>query len=99
MINTEMTEEANIKQLESMKTSIDMMSKMNHVEILKILKDNNVKLNENKSGIFINLSFLSIDVVDKIMDFIDFIQQREKLIEIVEKQKIELSITIKDIPQ
>lgn len=94
-----MTDETNIKQLETMKSSIDMMSKMNHVEILKILKDNNVKLNENKSGVFINLSFLHVDVVNKIKDFIDFIQQREKLIEVVEKQKIELSITIKDIPQ
>jgi hypothetical protein len=85
----------NIQKLETLKASIDVMSKMNHVEVLKILKDNDVKINENKSGVFINLSFLHKDVIDKLDDFIIFIEQREKLIEVVEQQKIELSSTIK----
>lgn len=96
MIDEKTADDINVHQLEAMKSSIDSMSKGSHVEILKILKENNVKINENKSGVFINLSFLNTDVINKIKDFIEFIKQRENLIEVVERQKIELSITIND---
>lgn len=99
MIDPKTTDDISTKKLELMKSSIDTMSKTNHVKILKILKDNNVKINENKSGVFINLSFLHNDVVKQINDFVNFIEQRENLIEVVERQKIELSSTINEMPQ
>ena len=43
--------------LDNVKEKIESMNKENQIEILKLLKKNiNVKLNENKSGTFVNLS-------------------------------------------
>lgn len=89
--------EINVQELETLKTSIDSMSRANHVEILKILKDNNVKINENKNGVYINMSFLHNDVIDKISVFVNYIVEQEKSLEIVERQKIELSSIIERI--
>lgn len=84
-------DESRIVRLEKMKNAIDVMTNLNHIEILKILKDNNAKINENKSGVYINMSFLHNDVVDKIDEFIKFIVEQEKSLEIDERHKIELS--------
>ena len=52
--------EKNINVLETMKTRIEQMNKLQHIEVLKILQNNpNIKLNENKSGVYVNLSFLT----------------------------------------
>ena len=60
-----------IMDLEIMKNKIEKMSKKHHIEILKILKMNaNVKLNENKSGVFVNLSFLPHDTIDEIQNYL-----------------------------
>jgi hypothetical protein len=48
-----------IPEIESLKNSVESLSKMHHIEILKIIKKNkSVKINENKSGVYINLTFL-----------------------------------------
>ena len=50
---------SNSDKLEKMKGQIEKMSVQQQLEILKILHEHNdVKLNENKSGVYINLSFL-----------------------------------------
>ena len=87
----------NVQELETLKSSIDTMNRVNHVEILKILKENNVKISENKSGVYINMSFLEKEVIEKISVFVNYIEEQEKTLEIVERQKIELSSTIERI--
>ncbi len=89
--------EINVQELETLKSSIDTMNRANHVEILKILKENNVKISENKSGVYINMSFLEKEVIEKISAFVNYIEEQEKTLEIVERQKIELSSTIERI--
>lgn len=91
------TPQSNVQELETLKTSIDTMNRANHVEILKILKENDVKINENKSGVYINMSFLEKGVIEKISTFVNYIEEQEKSLEIVERQKIELSNTIERI--
>ena len=76
--------------LEKIKTKIESMGKQHHIEILKILKThNNVRLNENKSGIFINLSFLQKDVIEEIVKYIDYISSQEDSIRFLENQQDE----------
>ena len=87
----------NVQQLEMLKSSIDTLNRENHVEILKILKENDVKINENKSGVYINMSFLEKGVIEKISTFVKYIEEQEKSLEIVERQKIELSSSIERI--
>jgi hypothetical protein len=91
------TPQLNIQELETLKSSIDTMNRANHVEILKILKENDVKINENKSGVYINMSFLEKGVIEKISTFVKYIEEQEKSLEIVERQKIELSSSIERI--
>ena len=79
-----------IFNLEKIKTKIESMGKNHHIEILKILKKyNNVRLNENKSGVFINLSFLQKNVIDEIIKYIDFIGVQEDSIRYLENQRDE----------
>ena len=66
------------------------MTKAHHVEILKILKKNtNVKLNENKSGIFINLSFIPAETMQEIKDYLNYINIQEDVLLMTEIQKEE----------
>jgi hypothetical protein len=75
-------------RLEIIKTKIERMGKKHHVEVLKILKGNSqIKINENKSGVFINLSYLPVDTVLKLEEYIESIQEQEKTLETVETQK------------
>jgi hypothetical protein len=74
--------------LEQMKAKIEGMSKTHHIEILKILKKNSgIKLNENKSGVFINLSFLPNSVLDEIKEYLNYIQDQEVSLSELEVQK------------
>lgn len=66
------------------------MSKTHHIEILKILKRfPNVKLNENKSGVFINLMFLPEETVEEMNKYLQYIDAQESTIMTVESQKEE----------
>jgi hypothetical protein len=76
--------------LEDIKSRIEMMSKNHHIEILKILKKNPAnKLNENKSGVYINLSFLPEDSINEIMEYLGYINDQESALRSMETQKQE----------
>ena len=63
------------------------------VEVLKILNgDDKVILNENKSGIYVNLSFLPEEVVDKIDNFVKYVQDQEKSLNVIEDKKENVKI-------
>ncbi len=76
--------------LEILKTRIEKMDKSHHIEILKILKQNNsITLNENKSGVYVNLSFLPEDTVQTIQKYISYIDAQEASIGALETQQTE----------
>jgi hypothetical protein len=84
----------NILALETIKTKIEAMNKTHHIEVLKILKKNNLsKLNENKSGIFVNLSFLSAETIDELQQYIHYIEDQETSLLCMETQKEEYKNT------
>lgn len=84
---TELFESHNVVELEKIKTTIEKMDKIHHIEILKILKNaSSIKLNENKNGVFINLSFLSKSVIDEIQKYIDYVYAQENSIRNLESQ-------------
>jgi hypothetical protein len=67
------------------------MQKNYHVEIARILiKDYQISYDENKNGIFINLSHLSQEVIEKMIKFMEYVDLQEKQLEIDEKEKHEL---------
>ena len=77
-----------MNDLEKLKNTIESMSKMHHIEIIKILKKNqNVKLNENKNGVYINLSFLPDEIINEISDYVNYINDQENSLQTMEIQK------------
>jgi ACT domain-containing protein len=90
------TSEITIKeeQLENIKNTIERMNKTQHIEILRILKQNpSIKLNENRNGIYINLSYLSQESIDKLTQYIEYVDEQERNLEKMETQKEEFKST------
>ena len=78
------------ESLSSIKDKIERMPKNNQIEVLKILKKyQNIKLNENKSGIFVNLSFLSKEILEEIDKYVNYVNDQETVINTIETQKQE----------
>ena len=66
------------------------MSKLHQIEILKILTKNSlIKLNENKSGVYVNLSFLPQNTITELKMCIQYIQTQEYSLNDLEVQKDE----------
>ena len=67
--------------LEDIKSVVESMSKHHQIEILKIIKYGSPnKINENKSGCYINLSFLPPHTMDEIQKYITYVSQQEQLL-------------------
>jgi hypothetical protein len=79
----------NIEKLENMKKYIENMNKYHQVEILKILSKNLCKINENKSGVYVNLSFLSKETITEIEKYIEYSKEQEESFKTIEYQKEE----------
>ena len=82
-----------MSDLDDMKTCIEKMSKINQIEILKILVKHNVKINENKSGIFVNMTFLEANVLKDIESYLEYVNMQEQTLESIEVQKEEFKTT------
>ncbi len=79
-----------VNKLETMKTTIENLDKSQHLEILKILKKNpKIKLNENKSGVYVNLSFLGKESIQSIEQYLQYVNDQQLSIMEAEKQKEE----------
>lgn len=79
----------NIEDIEQIKKTIESMNKFHQIEILKILSKDLCKINENKSGCYINMSFLSNETITKIKEYIDYTKIQEESISNMETQKEE----------
>ena len=75
-------------ELEQLKTRVEKLEKDQQIEILRILnEDQKVKLNENKSGVYVNLSFLPEDTMLKIKNYLNYISEQEKILRMTENKK------------
>ena len=71
-----------------MKSRIEKLEKEQQLEILKILNTNpDVKINENKSGVYINLSYLEPTIVSKLKAYLDYVKDQEKVLHLAETKK------------
>jgi hypothetical protein len=77
-----------ISELEYIRQTMESMDKYNQVEILKLIYESNKKcINENKYGIHINMTELSNEIIDKLNEYIKYVNIQEKEINNVEKKK------------
>ena len=74
--------------LKNLKVQIENMEKTHQIEILKILRDDNkVILNENKSGVFVNLTYCPENTIETIQKYIDYTKDQDDLLKTVEQEK------------
>jgi len=82
-----------VTNLNYIRESVEKMNKFNQVEILRILHKNNVTLNENKSGVHVNLSEISNETLDELYNYIKYVNAQEVTLNKIEKQKLEYKNT------
>jgi len=82
-----------VSNLNYIRESVEKMNKFNQVEILRILHKNNVTLNENKSGVHVNLSEISNETLDELYNYIKYVNAQEVTLNKIEKQKLEYKNT------
>lgn len=73
--------------LETIKKTIEQWPKHHQVEVLKIIKNSASTINENKSGIYINMSFLPETTISEIQTYIKYVQDQECILTPLECQK------------
>jgi len=78
---------SNLNQMEVLKKRIELLDTKHHIEILKILSNHSCKLNENKSGVFINMTFLTDEIINDINNYLQYINDQEERLNTVEYQK------------
>ena len=87
-ISTNDINNVSVSELNYIREIIENMKKFNQIQVLKILnKYKEVTLNENKYGIHINLSELSKEIIDKLSDYIKYVNTQEKTLNYIEQQK------------
>tara|TARA_B110000285_G_scaffold222356_1_gene276432 strand:- start:7562 stop:7882 length:321 start_codon:yes stop_codon:yes gene_type:complete len=89
----------NVNQLEELKQKIELLSKFHQIEILKILSKNLCKLNENKNGIFVNMSFLPNEVIQDLDKYMNYIEEQSETFQTLEYQKEEFKNIISEQEQ
>jgi len=74
-------------ELEEIKNKIEQLEKIYQVEVLKLLVENECKVNENKSGVFVNLSYISPDMIVKIKEYLNYVSEQTETFKTMEYQK------------
>ena len=70
----------NAMDLETIQKTIESWNKNHQIEILKIIKKTCTSvINENKSGIYINMNFLPKQTIDEMCNYIHYVQHLEEV--------------------
>lgn len=73
--------------LQTLKTRIEQMTVYHQIEILRIFKENDILLNENNNGTFINLTELESGIIEKLEKYISYVNEQESQLNEVENEK------------
>jgi hypothetical protein len=77
-----------IDKIKDIKNRIETMNKHHQIEVLRILKSaNDVVFNENVNGVFVNLSEVSQEILNKLETYIFYVDKQTINIEHIETQK------------
>ena len=78
--------------LKFLKEKIEGLTNFHQIEILRILDNaKNVTLNENKNGVFVNLTNVDASVIEVIEKYLSYVNKQEKQLDIIENQKENLT--------
>jgi hypothetical protein len=78
----------NVEELNRIREKIESMPKFNQIEVLRILsKYNKIMLNENKYGVLVNMTDFEDEVIEKLKNYISYVNTQESNLSEVELQK------------
>lgn len=75
--------------LDTLRKRIENFDKPRQIEVLRIFVKHNINVNENKNGIFINLSSMEPNVITDLQDFMNHIDNQENTLQSREQVKEE----------
>lgn len=81
----------NSDSLKCLRDKIELLTIFNQIEIFRIIYTSNVIFSENKNGVFINLTYVNADVIEKISEYIVYVSKQESHLNEVEDKKTFLS--------
>lgn len=88
MFEEEIEEEYSSNQLNLMREIIEQMPKFHQIAILRLLSDDKtITINENKSGIYINMSELPSYKLQELEKYVNYVKTQEDTLNDIEKQK------------
>lgn len=71
-----------------MKMIIETWTKKHQIEVLRIINEETPSIiNENKSGIYVNMTFMTNKIIDKLREYIEYVQDQESMLKPLETQK------------
>jgi adenosylmethionine-8-amino-7-oxononanoate aminotransferase len=83
--------EAKTNYLMSLKEGIENMPVVHQIEVLRILCSKNTQINENKNGVFVNISRLNNDLIQELYDYMKYFINQENHLNEIEQQKQSLT--------
>ena len=83
--------EGKTNYLMSLKEGIENMPVVHQIEILRILNAKHTQINENKNGVFVNISKLNNELLQKLYDYMTYVIKQENQLNEIEEQKQSLT--------
>jgi hypothetical protein len=83
--------ETKTNYLMALKDGIENMPVVHQIEILRILNAKHTQINENKNGVFVNISKLNNELLQQLYDYMTYVIKQEKQLNEVEEQKQSLT--------
>ena len=75
----------------SLKEGIENMPVVHQIEILRILHSKHTQINENKNGVFVNISRLNTVLLQELYEYMKYVIHQEKQLNEIEEQKQSLT--------
>ena len=76
-----------VNSLKDLKDKIESISIFQQTKILNIFYENNIPINENKNGVFINLTYVDSSILDKVYKYLIYVNKQEEQLNELEEQK------------
>ena len=83
--------ETKTNYLMTLKDGIENMPVVHQIEILRILNAKQTQINENKNGVFVNISKLNNNLLHELYDYMTYVIKQEKQLNEIEEQKQSLT--------
>ena len=97
-VNTDIDDISNIHKFDinekkQLIKDITQLKKVEHIEIFKIFKKDNIKYTENNNGIFINISKIPDITLHKVKKFLSFYNKNNKQLNdyTIKRQQLEIN--------